>query len=392
MAEIFGYYFFSFKCIVLLLVIVTFGLQIYYYIGVFGRVVFKSRKEKFPPPAPEPVSVIICARNEQEALQRHLKFILEQDYPEYEVIVVNDGSEDDSEILLASMQGQYPHLNFRTLVKDDIFTHSKKMPLGVGIKAAVYDLLLFIDVDCRPSGPQWLRSMQRHFTDKTDIVLGYTRLENNPLWLRADRFMQAFHYFGKALRHKPYMGIGSNLAYRKNLFFENKGFDGRITEKHCEDRIFINKVANRTNTKVSLRAEATTISALRISPQRWRRERLKELRSFKLCKRRHRFPELAEVLFRLVFFAVVAIAIIQFIERSGREVEYYPILFLLVGIFVLRFVLQIIVFTHAQRRLGEKRLIPMLFLWDIVFPFIYIVLVIKSLLPAKKTRNRGLWY
>ena len=392
MSVFFGLYFSSFEFIVLLLVIITFGIEIYYYTGVFGRLAFKSRKEKTPAPAPAPVSIIMCARNEYEALQQHLKPILEQDYPEYEVIVVNDGSEDDSEILLASTQGQYPHLSFRTLVKDDVFTHCKKMPLGVGIKAANYDLLLFIDADCRPSGPQWLRGMQRHFTDKTDIVLGYTRLENNPLWLRADRFMQAFHYLGKALRHKPYMGVGSNLAYRKNLFFDNKGFDGRITEKHCEDRIFINKVATRTNTRVPLRAEATTISNLRISPQRWRRERLRELRSFKLCKTQHRFPELAEVLFRLLFFAALAIAIVQLAQRNTLQVEYYPVLFFLSGVFILRLMLQIIVFTRTQRRLGEKRLIPMLLLWDLAFPFVYIVLVVKSLFPARKSRSRGVWY
>ncbi|MCL2098097.1 MAG: glycosyltransferase [Bacteroidales bacterium] len=392
MVEFFGFCFSSFEYAVLLLVIATFGLQLYYYTGVFGRVAFKSRKEKAPPPAPAPVSVITCARNEYEALQQNLKNLLEQDYPEYEVIVVNDGSEDDSEMLLASTQAQYPHLSFRTLVQDKLFSHSKKMPLGVGIKAARYDLLLFIDADCRPSGDQWLRSMQRYFTDKTEIVLGYTRLENNPLWLRADRFMQAFHYLGKALRRKPYMGIGSNLAYRKNLFFDNKGFDGRITERLCEDRIFINKVATRTNTKVALRSEATTVSNLRISAQRWCRERLRELRSFKLCKKQHRFPELSEALVRLIFFASLALAIVQQRERSLLQAEYYPILFSLIGLFVIRFTLQIIVFVRAQRRLGEKRLIPMLFLWDLVFPFIYIALVIRSIFPAKKSRGRGVWY
>jgi len=392
MVELSGLYFSLVECAVLLLVIAAFGLQIYYYTGVFGRLAFKSRKEKVPPPAPAPASVIICARNEYEALQQNLKIILEQDYPEYEVIVVNDGSEDDSEILLASTQAQYPHLNFRTLVKDEVFSHGKKMPLGGGIKAARYDLLLFIDADCRPSGPQWLRSMQRRFTDKTDIVLGYTRLENNPLWIRADRFMQAFHYLGKALRRKPYMGVGSNLAYRKKLFFDNKGFDGRITEKVCEDRIFINKVATRSNTQVALRAEATTVSALRISAQRWRRERLRELRSFKLCKKQHRFPELSEVLIRLLFFTTLAIALVQQTERSLLQAEYYPIVFSLAGLFVIRFMLQFIVFATALRRLGEKRLILMLFLWDLIFPFIYIPLVIKSVFPAKKNRNRGVWY
>lgn len=385
MGAFLGINFSLFEYTVLLFVIIAFGLELYYYTGIFGRLAFKSLKEKALPPPPSPVSIVICARNEYEALQQHLKLILEQDYPQFEVIVVNDCSEDESEILLASLQGVYSHLSFRTLIKDDVFTHGKKMSLGVGIKAAQYDLLLFIDADCRPAGPQWLRSMQAHFTDKTDIVLGYTRHENNPLWLRADKFMQAFHYLGKALGHKPYMGVGSNLAYRKKIFFDNKGFDGRITEKVYEDRIFINKVATGSNTGVALSADTTTISTLPISSQRWHRERLRELRSFALCKKQHRYPELTEVFIRLVFFAALTLAIIQ-------HFFHYTLLFSLIGIFVVRLGLQVVVFERSQKRLGEKGLTPMLLLWDLVFPFIYIELLISTFYPPKKSSNRGVWY
>jgi hypothetical protein len=141
-----------------------------------------------------------------------------------------------------------------------------------------------------------------------------------------------------------------------------------------------------------LTAEATTVSNLRVSAQRWRRERLKELRSFKLCKKQHRFPELSEVLIRLLFFAALAIAVVQQVKHIDIQAEYYAILFSLAGVFVIRLTLQIIVFARTQKRLGEKRLIPILLLWDLLFPCIYIVLVIKSIFPAKKIRNRGIWH
>jgi len=383
MIELFESYFSfsSFEYIVLGSVILTFAIQIYYYTNVFGRLAFTSKKKPLSSDPLPPVSVIICARNEYVALQKHLKLVLDQDYPEFEVIVVNDCSEDDSEILLASMQIQYPHLNFRTIVKDEIYAHGKKMALGVGIKAARHDFLLFIDADCYPASPQWLRQMQSRFTEKTDIVLGYTRLVNNRAWIRADRLMQAFHYLGKALKHKPYMGIGSNLAYRKNLFFNNKGFDMRITENLREDRIFINKVATSTNTAVALSPEAVTISTLRISAKRWRRERHEELRSFALC-RSNRYPQLSEVLWRLLFFAGMAMAIVQNVDNVSRE----PILFSLLGLIIIRFSLQLTVFIKAKKRLGEKGLIFMLFLWDLIFPFIYLSLIFSSHMPHRKRR------
>ncbi len=379
-----GLYFPLNEEIVLFLALLTLIGQGYYYIAIYGRLAFGQQATPLPETPAEPVSIIICARNEYAALQQNLKQVLEQDYAEFEVIVVNDCSEDESETLLASMQMEYPRLIFRTIVKDEIFKHSKKMALGVGIKAARYDLLLFIDADCYPSGNQWLRSMQSRFTAKTAVTLGYTRLINNNVWIRADRFMQALHYLGKALRGRPYMGIGSNLAYRKQSFFDNKGFDVRITENLREDRIFINKVARPGNTAVVLSPAAATVSTLHINFERWRRERHEEIRSFALCDNGSRYPQLMEVLIRLLFFAAMATA---FIQHAGD----YLITGILASVILLRLALQLIVFIRTERRMGEKGLAFPLMLWDLVFPFVYLLLIFSSHLPRRKSGQRGLW-
>jgi glycosyltransferase involved in cell wall biosynthesis len=373
--EQFLLYFSLFEKTVLILALFAFVAQLYYWLGVFGRVAFFRR----PAPAPsggsgeesQPVSVIICARNEEVALKQNLQYTLEQDYPEFEVIVVNDCSEDDSEILLAYMQEKHPHLVVRTIVKDEVFLHNKKMALGVGIKAARHDLLLFIDADCYPSSPQWLSSMAGRFTPKTEVVLGYTRLKNNRRWVRADRLMRALHYLGKALKHKPYMGVGSNLAYRKALFFDHKGFDIRITGNLREDCVFINKVATRSNTAVAVAPEAVTVSTLRIAGERWRRERREEMRSFALCEKGSRFPELAEALYRLLFFVSMTAALVHFCA--------HPVMLpILAGVVLFRLLLQLLVSFRVQRRLGEKGLLFMILLWDLVFPLLYLMLVFTS--------------
>jgi glycosyltransferase involved in cell wall biosynthesis len=369
-------YFSLFEKIVLALAFFAFVAQLYYSFSVFGRVAFFRRRVHASPDEDgedfrqlPPVSVIICARNEEIALSQNLHHVLEQKYAEFEVIVVNDCSEDDSEILLASMQGKYPHLVFRTIVKDDVFKHNKKMALGVGIKAARYDLLLFIDADCYPSSPHWLSSMARHFSKKTEVVLGYTRLKNNWRWIRADRLMHALHYLGKALKHKPYMGVGSNLAYRKQLFFDHKGFDIRIVGNLREDCVFINKVATRDNTAAAILPEAVNVSTLRITGERWRRERREEMRSFALCEKGARYPELAEVFYRLVFFAAMAVAIVHFWD--------HPLLLpVLGGVVFFRLLLQSLVFFRVQRRLGEKGLLFMLLIWDLIFPLLYLMLLV----------------
>jgi glycosyltransferase involved in cell wall biosynthesis len=379
-------YFSLFGKVVLILAFLAFMTQLYYWLGVFGRVAFfrcgapAPYKEKSEDEAP-PVSVIICARNEEVALGQNLRPVLEQKYPEFEIIVVNDCSEDDSEIMLASMQEKYPNLVVRTLVKDAIFNHGKKMALGLGIKAARYDLLLFIDADCYPPGPHWLSSMASRFSPKTEVVLGYTRLKNNRRWVRADRLMQALHYLGKALKKKPYMGAGSNLAYRKSLFFEHKGFDIRITDNLREDCVFINKVATRDNTAVAVAPEAVNVSDLRITGEYWFRARREEIRSFALCEKGSRYPELAEALYRLLFFAAVIAATILFCEHP-------VILSLLAGTVLFRLSLQLLVFFRVQRRLGERGLLFMLMLWDLAFPPLYLLSVFMS----KRYRKRNAGY
>ncbi|MDR0737492.1 MAG: glycosyltransferase [Prevotellaceae bacterium] len=380
-------YFSLFEKIIIIIAFFAFVAQLYYWLGVFGRVAFFRRGTPAPRDGKneeeahlQPVSVIICARNEEVALGQNLPHVLAQEYPEFEVIVVNDCSEDDSEILLASMQEKYPNLIFRTIVKDEVFKHNKKMALGVGIKAARYDLLLFLDADCYPSGPYWLRRMASRFSPKTEVVLGYTRLTNNRRWIRADRLMRALHYLGKALKHKPYMGVGSNLAYRKQLFFEHKGFDIRITGNLREDCVFINKVATHDNTAVAVAPEAVNVSALRITGERWRRERREEIRSFALCEKGSRYPELAEALYRLVFFVTMTAMLIHFCEHP-------MMLPLLAGVVLFRMLLQLLVFFRVQRRLGERGLLLMLLLWDLVFPLFYLLLVSTSTSYRKQNVN-----
>jgi glycosyltransferase involved in cell wall biosynthesis len=366
------------ELLLLAAVLALFVIELVYWLRVFGRVAFQRTNVQPRTGEQLPVSIILSARNECELLQKTVPLILAQNYPEFEVVVVNDGSEDDTEILLASMQGANPRLVFRTIMKDEKFRHNKKMALGVGVKAAKYDLLLFIDADCYPSGNQWLHAMQRYFTEKKDIVIGYTRLANTAWWMRADHFMQALHVLGKALLRKAYMGINSNLAYRKSLFFANKGFDMRVTGGLREDIVFVNKTATGTNTAVALGDETTTVSTLRYSAGNWLRYRTNELRSLDLSVRGPHYPALGEALFRLLFFAGIVAAAVMLWQN-------YIVLLALAAVVAIRFTIQVILFARAQKRLGEKGLLPVLWLWDICYPFYYLFLILIAKFGKKQS-------
>ena len=159
---------------------------------------------------PEPVSVVICAHNEFLHLRDNLPSILHQDYPEYEVLVVNHFSDDDTPYLLRKLQEQYPHLHVVTIEEELNFFTGKKFPLSIGIKSARYDRILLTDADCRPVSDQWIRWMSSGFDQRKEIVLGYGRYRYNKGLLNAlirfDTLHIALQYLGFALAGRPYMG------------------------------------------------------------------------------------------------------------------------------------------------------------------------------------------
>ena len=214
-----------------------------------------------PDPSEEisPVSVIVCARNEEENLKELVPLLLEQDHKEYEVIIVLDRCFDQSLDYMKSLEPHHP--NLRTLIIDyvpDQF-HPKKFGLTLAIKGAKYDWVLLTDADCRPVSQKWVSGMAKHFTDKRDIVLGYSPYFQEKGILNAyigyETFHTAFQYLSSARLGIPYMGVGRNLAYRKSLFLDNLGFGMHQRITGGDDDLFVQSHATRSNTGIAMGME-----------------------------------------------------------------------------------------------------------------------------------------
>jgi cellulose synthase/poly-beta-1,6-N-acetylglucosamine synthase-like glycosyltransferase len=256
-------------------VFILFGLtwliQMIYYWFLYSRLAFYREKPKDD--TLRPVSVIICAKNEYQNLLHNLPLVLEQDYPEYEVIVVNDASDDDSIELLNSFSRKYKHLRIFDLERNLNFFSGKKFPLSLGIKSAQHEIILLTDADCQPSSPQWIRKMQANYNDRTEVVLGYGAYKKTVGFLnqliRYDSFLVAMQYFSFALAGSPYMGVGRNLSYKRQLFYSVKGFISHYKLKSGDDDLFINRAANRRNTRIEISPEAQTVSTAKASLVQW---------------------------------------------------------------------------------------------------------------------------
>lgn len=250
----------------------AFCIQMAYYLFVFLKL---ARYKGAPVTSPKvvPISVIICARNEAENLQKFLPIVLDQDHPNYEVVVVNDHSVDETEDLLNGWKQAYDHLKFVNLTNDNTKMEGKKFAVSMGIKGASHDQLLFLDADCWPETDQWVRQMQSGFSDGKTLVLGYGAYMQMPGLLnrlvRFDTMMIAMQYLSYALCGFPYMGVGRNMAYSKELFFKTKGF---ISHRHVasgDDDLMVNEVATSTNTSVVASKESRTVSIPKQSWSSW---------------------------------------------------------------------------------------------------------------------------
>lgn len=202
----------------------------------------------------KPVSVIIYAHGDPEDLRQNLPAFLNQDYPDYEVIVVNDGSDADSEDVLKLFSNEYKNLYYTYVPVDTQYLSHKKLALTMGIKAARHDTLLFTEADCRPLGPKWIEAMADSYHPETDIILGFCAYRHTKGFLNKliayDNLTNGLQMISSALSHHPFTGNGRNLSYRKKLFFAHKGYSKSLNLHAGADNLFINEVSDSTNTLV----------------------------------------------------------------------------------------------------------------------------------------------
>jgi glycosyltransferase involved in cell wall biosynthesis len=253
------------------------GIQLLYYWFVFRKVNrFKKKENGFN----KEVSVVVCAYNEAENLEILIPKILEQDYPYFQLVVVDDQSNDNTKFVLKKWE-YHPKVKLVTITDDIPKRVGKKFALSLGIKAAIYDYLLLTDADCIPVDNQWIKSMVSSFSDQTQIVLGYGAYQKKKGFLnklvRFDTFQVALQYFSFSLIGKTYMGVGRNLAYKKSLFFDNKGFASHLHIPSGDDDLFIREVATTHNTTISIDKSATTISVPKESWSSWIRQKSRHL-------------------------------------------------------------------------------------------------------------------
>ena len=362
----------------LVIISVAFIHQIYFYLRYLrlgGKVTSQTDSDVQLPA----VSVIVCAHNEYENLQDYLSILLEQDYPCYEVIVVDDSSEDGSDLLLERWSRQYGNLYHTFVPRGARVLSNKKLALTIGIKAAHYDYLLLTDADCRPESKHWIREMMKGFANQqTEVVLGFSPyFEKSDLLnhlIGYDTLFNGLQYMGMARAGKPYMGVGRNLAYKRETFFSVGGFKGLLGNRAGDDDLFVNRIANAANTVVVNNPNSIVWSVPKTTWREWFHQKRRHLSVSPQYRTKSKIQLTLEPLSRGIFYASLLISAI---------VGNIELISIALALFLLRLLVQLIIINVSARRLNMRGYSLGLIAYDIILPLITLYMMLTQPLQKK---------
>ncbi len=343
--------------IILIVFISCWIIQMAYHWFLFSKLAFHKKNEKTN--NLEPVSVIVCARDSYEYLVDLVPAILSQDYPDFELVIVNDCSQDQTEEYLKEIARSHSNVKIVNLKQNLNFFHGKKFPLSMGIKSAKHDLLLLTDADCLPNSDQWIKGMIGTYDKETEIVLGYgPYFERKGLLnklIRFDTLYIAMQYLSLALAKKPYMGVGRNLSYRKTTFFKNNGFISHYNIPSGDDDLFISQVANKRNTKIHIDSCNRVESEPKRTWSTWIRQKRRHYSTGTKYKTKTN-SALGILLCSRVFYYPTLIALFflpQAFSISLGNIYYYISIGFLA---LLHYLSMLVIFNKSAKQLGEKHL------------------------------------
>jgi len=335
-------------------------IQVIFYIFFFGKFAFlkpiKKRQNNID------ISVIICSKNEAENLMHFLPSIISQDYPNFEIVLINDASHDDTLEVMEAFSAKHSNIKIVDVKNTEAFWGNKKYALTLGIKASKYDYLLFTDADCKPVSKYWIKEMSSHFDNEKSIVLGYgaySKIKKSLLnkLIRFETLSTAIHYFSFANQGLPYMGVGRNLAYTKDEFFKANGFISHIKVRSGDDDLFINQIASKTNTAICFSNESFTESVPETIFKDWFNQKRRHISTAKYYKSKHKSLLALIYITNLLFWLFAFILLIS--------LHYWPIV---LAFFLIKIIFQYAIIGASAKKLNEKDLL-------FLIPFLEIFLI-----------------
>ena len=339
----------------------------------------KKKKEITAESRNFPVSVVICGKNEESNLKKLIPALFNQNHNNFEVIVVDDQSNDHAYDYLLEEKNRHDNLKVVKLDEPPGNMNSKKYGLTLGIKAATHDRILLTDADCIPASEDWIASMVQDCRDK-EFILGYSPYERRTgllnAFIRFETLWTAIQYISQAALGRAYMGVGRNLSYRKSFFLDQKGFHGLLKITGGDDDLFVNKYATRKNTCVSVGKESIVWSYPKTTWGSYIKQKNRHLAVGKLYRAG---DKLRIGLIALSWIALWVSLVVLIIFKYE--------LYFVVGGYLLRLAFLIVLLHYAGKKLGDKINVLFTPLFDFIGFLYYLLLGTKALFTKKVKWN-----
>jgi glycosyltransferase involved in cell wall biosynthesis len=322
-----------------------------------------------------PISIIVCGHDEEPNLRELIPLLQSQSHPEFEIIIVDDRSNDGTYDLLLDETKKDPRLKMVHITHKPEHINGKKYAITLGIKASKYETVLFTDADCRPASPEWATQMADAFTDHTDFVLGYSAYLSRPgllnAFIRFETIVTAIQYLSFALIGRPYMGVGRNLAYKKKMFLDSKGFNGYISLAGGDDDLFVNHHATAQNTSIALDRKSLVYSVPKTTRKDFMQQKLRHLAVGKYYSFKSKLLVAPFGLSWVLFWPSVSALFFLNLWQFG------------VGTVLLKWIVEVIVVARFSRKAGEKFSVWWIPILDFIFCFYYLVTGFRALVTKR---------
>lgn len=346
------------------IMILVFGLlylfRISYLFLFTGRILF-VKNENDKEAESSPLSLIITLRNEEDNLKTNLPKLLEIDGLDYEVIAVDDFSQDSSYLVLGLLRDRYKKLKISHLNQET--RYSIKLSQNIALKATSNDWVMQVPVSIAQKPDEWLMEFSKSINNKLNVIIGYSGILPekgfyNRIY-RIENFLLQLKSAGYIYNRMPVIYSEENIAFKKSKYFEMGGYGNTISEPYANLELLINSFIQKDSSKVLFNKEATVRKKEDINRKNYL-ELLKK--SYRIEKRLSFFQKLFlgfDELSKVLFIPLTAAVIIS-------QIELWPAYAILLGI---KLMAHLVIIKITLKHLNEPKIYVSSLVYDLFMPY-----------------------